>query len=1009
MSKTSQIGTAVRRALMFSAVAATANLPSMAQTKPDAAAAAPEVETVVVTGSRIPQPQLEAASPVTTVSSQAIQQTGSTRIEDVLNTLPQVVGDMGSGASNGATGTANISLRGLGSARTLVLIDGRRLMPGDPTQGGNAAPDLNQIPANLVERIDVLTGGASAVYGADAVAGVVNFVMNDHYQGVRLDGQYSWYNHDNRLTWAQQIQQAIGYQFPSGSTNDGYQRDFSFIAGSNFADGRGNATTYLTYRRVDAVLQSKRDYSSCGLTSTYNTPSGALALGCGGSPTPYPANFVFGTSETHLNPTTGQLSPGGITYNFAPLNYIQRPDDRYTGGAFLHYDVNDHARVYTELSFMDDRSVAQIAQAGAFIGAGTATVNSVPTGAWNVNCNNPYLTSSELTAWCGGVASPTQFLLTIGRRNVEGGPRIDDLIHTSYRAVMGVKGDINDVWTYDTYALWGTTRFSDQHSNDSSKAKMAFALEAVNTPTGVQCLQTTLNAGLDPGCVPWNIFSQVNGVSGVTPAATNYISAVGIQTGSTTEQVWDGAITGELGKYGIKMPGARDGLAVNIGSEYRQEASELHPDQELITNDLAGQGAPTLPTIGSFHVWEGFVEARLPILQDQPFAKSLDIEAAYRYSDYNLSFNSTNTYKFGLQWAPINDIRFRGSYDRAVRSPNIQELFLQPRVQLDGTSDPCTGAVPTATLAQCERSGVTPAEYGNMLANPAHQYNGNFGGSTTLAPEKADTYTAGLVFTPSFVPTLSVTVDYYNITIKNFITSYGANLILQDCLTTGDPFFCGKVHRTQGTGTAADGSIWISTTGFVDDTLFNLGSQRANGVDFTAAYTVDAARFGRVNFNFAGSYVMKFSTQPLPGGSDYNCAGFYGPTCGPPVPRWKHVLRGTWTTPVDGLDFYAAWRQINGTSVDKLNPAPLLNSGVSPPEITLGQHLPGIDYIDLGGEYSFAKHFTLRVGANNVFDKYPALCQASYCSLASFGNGDTYPNVYDALGTYVYINLTAQF
>jgi outer membrane receptor protein involved in Fe transport len=277
-----------------------------------------------------------------------------------------------------------------------------------------------------------------------------------------------------------------------------------------------------------------------------------------------------------------------------------------------------------------------------------------------------------------------------------------------------------------------------------------------------------------------------------------------------------------------------------------------------------------------------------------------------------------------------------------------------------------------------------------------------------LAPEKADTYTAGLVFTPSFLPSFNMTIDYYNITIKNFITSYGANLILNTCLSTGNPFYCNKVVRTQGTGTAADGSLWISPSGYIEDGIYNLGSQRANGIDVSAAYRLDMGRGGKIDFDFIGTYVLKFETEPVPGLGSYDCAGFYGPTCGAPNPRWKHKLRATWTTPYSGLDLYAAWRQINGVAVDVSSANPHLSGFVGPPAGAIGNHLQGIDYLDLGAEYSFLDHMTLRVGANNVLDKIPPLAQTAY-STTVFWNGNTYPSVYDALGRYVYINLTAQF
>lgn len=1019
MSSTGQIRGAVRRALMvsLSAAAATTSLPAMGQTAP-----APEnnpVETIVITGSRIPQPQVEAASPVTSINNEAIQQSGVTRVEDLLNTLPQVAGQYGAGVSNGATGEATISLRNLGANRTLVLVNGRRLMPGDPTLNGNAAPDLNQIPASLVEKVDLLTGGASAVYGADAVAGVVNFVLNDHFQGVRFEGNYSFYQHNNKDKAAQAANTLFGFTAPTGTSTDGYARDFSVVAGSNFGEGRGNATAYATYRRVAPVLQAKRDYSNCSLTST--TSSGHSLLGCGGSTTSFVARFnnsgqinpaTGRVSTYHFNPATGDISPGSPPlYNFAPLNYYQRPDDRYTAGAFVHYDLNDHARVYSEFMFMDDRSIAQIAPSGAFPGAGPgATATGIPDGTFLINCNNPLLTATELNFWCGGSTTAPDAHVALRRRNVEGGPRFDDLGHTSYRAVFGVRGDINDTWTYDSYALWGTTRYSEEYFNDVSKTRMQFALQAVTNAAGQIVCRANANGVIGaPGCVPWNIFSNLDG--GVTQGAVQYISIPGESKGATTERVWDGAITGDLGKKGVKLPTAHDGLGVSIGAEYRQEASELNPDITFQTNDLAGQGSPTLPTIGSLHVWEGFVEARLPLLEDMPLAKSLTFETGYRYSDYNLPFGATNTYKAGLQWAPVTDMRFRSMYQRAVRAPNIQELFLLPRVQLDGTKDPCAfvGAPPPGapTQAQCALTGVTAAEYGNIAPNPAAQYNGLAGGNTGLDPEKADTYTLGMVFTPRFLPDFNATIDYYNINIKNLISTYGANLILNTCLTTGDPFYCGKVHRTQGTNTVADGSLWINTDGYIADTNFNLGSQRANGVDLTSQYRLNFGSVGRLSFDFVGSYLLKFATEPVLGLGSYDCAGYYGATCGVPSPRWRHKLRATWNTPLAGLDTFLTWRRFNGVALEWTNTSPLLNQAPGLP-VNPGVRLAGIDYIDLGASYRFAGHATARLGVNNVFDKDPPLAGFAYIGTV-FGNGNTYPTVYDALGRYAFINVTVDF
>jgi outer membrane receptor protein involved in Fe transport len=970
---------------------------------------------VVVTGSRIKQPELEAVSPVVSVTSEQLQQAGTPRIEDILNQLPQVVGDMGSALANGATGAATVSLRGLGCQRTLVLVNGRRLMPGDPTSGGTSCADLNQIPSDLVERVDLLTGGASAVYGADAVAGVVNFVMNDHFEGAQFIANDGFYNHSQHNGGAVTDLDNAGFNVPTGSTTDGQTADFTAILGSNFDDGKGNATAYLGYRHTDPVLQGSRDYSACSLTS-----SGPSRV-CGGSGTTFPTRFSLNgngyVGSYSVGPggslvKTSTLPAGGL-FNYAPLNYFQRPDDRYTGGAFAHYDVNDHARVYLEFQFMDDRTYAQIAPSGAFTGSGLATTGGIPNGAWAINCSNPYLSTAEYGAFgCTGPAAtnPNIVDVTFGRRNVEGGNRTDDLGHTSYRSVLGVKGDINDTWSYDTYFQNGVTRFSEEYTNDVSKLSMSNALQAVKSPTGQIICAANAVSNNAPGCVPWNIFQP----GGVTPAALAYISVPGEQKGYTQELVWEGDLTGDLGKMGIQSPWASNGLGVSVGADWRQEKAQLQPDEEFITNDLAGQGSPTLPTYGAFTVWEGYTEARMPLMTDQPFAKSLDVEAGYRYSDYSLSFGSTNTWKAGIEWAPVQDARLRAGYNVSVRAPNIQELYLQQRVQLDGTSDPCAssapGVAPAASAAQCANSGVTAAEYGNIVKNPANQYNGLEGGNPDLKPETARTSTFGIVLTPQVLPQFNATVDYYDIKIKNVIGTYGANLILSSCVNSANPLFCSLVHRAPATGTASDGSLWLGTQGYITDATYNLGELQQQGIDFEMNYRQDLAFAGKLDFNLSGNYDLHFRTTPYVGAGTYDCAGYYGPSCGADggvSPHIKTVFRINYSTPVPGLDFWAKWRLIGPVKVQNLSQNPLLAGPVDPIE-GIGNSVPGFNYIDLGASYQLMKQVAVRFGVNNVADKDPPIIQAFY-GTSVLDSGNTYPQTYDWGGRYLFANLTITF
>ncbi len=793
---------------------------------------------------------------------------------------------------------------------------------------------------------------------------------------------------------------------------DGQSRDFTAIMGSNFADGKGNAEVYLGYLYTDPVLQGSRTYSACSLTS-----SGPNRV-CGGSATSNPTLFTIGGNFLTIG-KGNMLQPANFSgpqtslYNYAPLNYFQRPDERYTGGFFSHYDVNDHARVYMQFQFMDDRTYAQIAPSGAFYGSGTGVTNGIPDATWVVNCNNPYLSSSEYTSF--GCKSPTdQEHITFGRRNVEGGNRTDDLGHTSFREVLGVKGDINDAWSYDTYFQNGVTRFSEEYFNDVSKQRIAYAIQAVNqvNPNGTTSVVCAANAnGLNgaPGCVPWNIFQ----LGGVTPAATAYISVPGQQKGFTQETIWEGSVTGDLGKLGVKTPWASSGLATNIGADWRQEKSQSEPDEEFITNDLAGQGSPTLPTTGGFTVWETYIEARAPILEDQPFAKSLSLETGYRYSDYSLSFGSTNTWKLGLQWAPISDFRLRGMYNVAVRAPNIQELYLQPRVQLDGTIDPCAGATPSASPTACANSHVTPpptGDYGNIVPNPANQYNGLEGGNQNLSPERADTTTVGIVFTPTFLPTFTSTIDYYDIKIKNVIGTYGANLILTTCLDTGNPQYCSLVHRAPITGTASDGSLWLGPSGYITDLTYNLGELQQQGFDWAADYRLDMNRAGKLDFNLTANYTLHFKTTPIPGGDTYDCAGYYGPSCGADggaAPRIKSVFRINYNTPLPGLDAWLKWRLIGPVKVQNLSQNPLLSGPVDPIS-GIGNQIPGYNYFDLGVSYQVMKQVTMRAGVNNVLDKNPPIIQAFYEG-PPLQNGNTLPQQYDWGGRYLFLNLTVDF
>jgi outer membrane receptor protein involved in Fe transport len=959
---------------------------------------------IIVTGTRIPQPNLNSASPITVLNNQDVKLQGTARTEDIINSLPQSFAAQGSNISNGATGTATVNLRGLGSVRTLVLVNGRRLMPGDPR---SPVPDINFIPALAVDRIDVLTGGASSVYGADAVSGVVNFIMDTDFEGIRLDAQYSFFDHVNNDNpgGIRQANAARNFNIPNGHRADGGTVDASLVMGAGFDDGRGHVTAYATYRRQHSVLQRDRDYSFCAaanITAAQSTTLGRQ-FNCGGSATSANGTFFTNVGNFQIGPNRTFIS-GSTPFNFAPYNYFQRPDERYTFGAFANYEINEGLKPYLEVMFMDDRSVAQIAPSGNFFNTTT------------INCDNPLLSAQQRAIVCSpanlvGAPKPTVFIdqngnpyfqgvLYAARRNVEGGGRRDDLQHTDYRIVTGMRGDLGGGFSYDASYQYGRVVFAQTYFNDFSITRIKRALDVVSGPGGVPTCRSVLN-GQDPNCVPYDIFAT----GGVTEAALNYLQTPGFSRGNTQETVATGSITAELGEHGVQSPWAESGVAINVGAEYRKERLEFSTDQAFSTGDLAGQGGATIGVEGQFSVRELFTEVQIPLISDRPFFEQLELRAGYRYSKYDVADRgfSTDTYKIEGEWAPVRDIRFRGSYNRAVRAPNIVELFSAQSVGLAGNNDPCAGPavgglVQGNTAAQCALTGVTAAQFGKIALNPAGQYNALLGGNPNLAPEKADSITAGVVLQPRFLPRFALTVDYFDIKLENAISAFGPNTTLTQCIKNGDPQFCSLIHRD------AAGTIWLTPNGYVVATNINVGGVSTRGVDVNASYTQPLGGMGSLAFSFVGTWLDKLTSNPF-GTVNFDCAGLFGAQCGTPNPEWRHKARVTYTAP-NGIGLSAQWRyfsavdnELVSSDID-LNPA---GAGVGLPPG--GARFGSQSYIDLVLTARIGDHYSLRLGANNILDRIPPIAVTP----APFGNGNTYPQVYDSLGRYVFAGVTLDF
>ena len=962
---------AVRCALVTSAAAAVAG---------PAFAADQTIQEVVVTGSRIAQPNLETTSPVTQVTADDIAVQGVTRVEDLINQLPQAFAAQNATVSNASTGTATVNLRGLGSNRTLVLIDGRRMPYGGVT---NSAADLNQIPAAMVERVEVLTGGASAAYGSDAIGGVVNFIMKKDFEGVQFDAMYGLYQHNNDYggPGATKLRDVIAgrsvtnpaqFQLPDDNVTDGEAREFNITMGVSTDDGRGNITAYAGVRDNKQVLQRDRDYSACSLAA-----NPTVQFACGGSDTSYPGYFYGGGQA--LTVSGSEFIPynqDANRYNFGPVNHYQRPDTRYTLGAMGHYELAEIADVYTQLMFSDYESVAQTAPGGAFFDTNT------------INCDNPLLSAQQagiIGCDAAAIAAGTIVPLYLGRRNVEGGGRQQRFAKTSFRALLGVRGQISENWDYDASVQYSASNPDQSANNYFHKTRLTRSLDVVDV-NGVPTCRSVVD-GTDPLCVPYNVFT----IGGVTPAALNYLQVPGMQQGKITQEIYSASITGDLGAYGIKMPTATESIKVAFGVEDRRDTLSNVTDDPTASDLLSGAGGATIGLSGATSVLDIFTEVRVPLVQDKTFADQLGLELAYRYSDYDPV--TTDTYKIGADWAPVQDVRFRASYQRAIRAANVVELFTAQGFNLfDLPGDPCGVDQPTATREACVTGGPSgvPAEVYDdpqrraRLDSPAGQYNFLQGGNINLQPETSDTYTYGVIIQPRFLPHLAMSIDYFDIKIEDTISVVGADTTLRACYELGIQSSCSLIQRNPG-----NGSLWQGS-GNVIDLNTNIGSLSTKGVDLSLSYTgVELGGLGELSFNLVGTYLDKLTyVSGIPGDVPTECKGKYsGALCGVPNPDWRHHFRMGWETPWN-VDLSLTWRYY--AEATNIVPATAAN---------IDYELGARSYFDLAGNWAVTEKASILLGINNVLDKDPPISSA----VGTTGNGNTFPQTYDALGRWIFM------
>lgn len=942
------------------------------------AAYAQEVQKVEITGSRIPTANLEGTSPITVLAAKDIKADGVRNVESLLNNLPQVFAAQTGSVANGATGTATVNLRGLGSNRTLVLVNGKRLPSGSAS---TAAADLNQIPTALVKRVEVLTGGAGAVYGADAVAGVVNFILNDKFEGVQLDVNYSGFNHNQRnsagvadIVAARNLTNPSEFKVPGDKSFDGRSKDASLLIGGNFDNNKGNATLFFSYKKEDELLQSERDFSACTVTSS------AAGFACGGSSTNATGRLTnTKTGAVYTVDAAGNARPynnATDAYNYGPINHLQRPDERYGFNGSIKYDINEKVRVYGDFAYHDDTTNAQIAPGGIFGNI------------YNIRYDNPFLTASTRAAL--SLVNPGDSTdVVIQRRNIEGGGRVAFFNNSSFRTLFGVKGELGP-WQYDVFAQTSKVRSVSSANNYFSKDRGAKALDVRNVNGVATCASAV--SGSDPACVPYNPFR----LGAITQDMLDYIQIPGQTFGHTAQTIQSANIAADLGEYGWRLPTSQNGIGVSFGLERRTEEMVLNPDGPSANFDLDGSGGPTTPVSGKYVVKDVFGEIRLPILENKPFAKILAANVSFRRTDIDTGVKA-NTYGLGLEWAPNEIVKVRGSYQKAVRAPNIIELFSPAGNNLfDMDADPCAGAKPSATLAQCARTGVTAAQYGKIQDSPGGQYNYLAGGNPNLKPETSKSKTLGFVITPT--PSLSFTVDYFDIKVDDTISNVSPETTLNKCLDSGNPVYCSQVKRD------SLGTLWLLSQASIVGTNINIGTLATRGIDFGANYGMKLPNaLGRINFAYNGTLLDTYEVEELPGDGSYDCVGYYNGAgkCGQPRPEYRHKFRTTWDSPW-GVTLAATWRHFGSTLLEKASDNPLLAGTVN----AVDRKLPKMNYLDLNAVYAVTKNISISGGINNLLDKDPPLTAQIGTGQ---GNANTFPSMYDAMGRKIFTNMTVKF
>ncbi|MCB2108485.1 MAG: TonB-dependent receptor [Rhodobacteraceae bacterium] len=941
------------KGLLLASAASFASFAAVAQEGQQAAA----LEEIVVTGSRIQRTDLVSNSPVSVVSFEEIKNVGTSNIEEFLRDLPQATADVGRNGNNGNDGTATVNLRNLEPERTLVLVNGKRFVPYDA--GGLV--DLNMIPTSLIERVEVVTGGASAVYGSDAIAGVVNFILKENFEGVEFNTQYGM-----------------------SEKGDGDVFDISSTVGGNFANGRGNVVFNVGYTKQDPVTQGDRAFSNFALAAADFSPGGSITAPEG----------VFFTSadDPQQFDSNGNLVPLFQTFNFNPFNLLQVPHKKWTATGLARYEITDDVEYFARMSYGGSRVSTIIAPSGTFF---------FP---FNINyATNPFLNAqaravlaAEDTAAAGDPTPGDGFVtLSFGRRTVEVGTRDSVYENSSFQFVNGFRGDLGDSYQWEVFGQYGRTLRTQNFLNDLNFTRTQQAVLAVTGSDGNPACS-------DPsgGCVPANLF----GAGNLSDAAAQFIRVNLVENDSSAQWVAGGQITGDLP---FTSPGADSPGGFAFGVEYREELASHRPDDIYATGSAIGFGSSS-PIKASYTVKEAFVESLVPLVEDAPGADLISLDLGLRVSEYKSTVGTTKnkfnneTYKAGGGWSPVDGFRIRGLYQRAVRAPNLDEIG-NPRTPSTGDAsvDYCAGTNPVGNAqltALCIATGVPAVRIGSVQGPIAGQINNYLGGNPGLRPEKSNTYTLGAIFTPEQMPGFELVLDYYRVSVSDAIVNPTEQAILDACYTvelSATAPFCSLISRNP-----LNGSLIGGTETGVDASKVNAANFRAEGIDFRVAYTVDVGEWGSVDLDLNGTRVFKSIKQDASFLPANNCVGLVGDICSKPDPKWRWLQTTSWN--FDNLMLQLRWQYIGKVSRDTV-----ALQGDSPANYAVPT-ISARHYFDLTGSYQVTDNVSIRGGITNLFDKKPPVVGNDYGGTLE-NSGNTYPAVYDPIGRSFFLGASASF